>query len=523
LIDYDSAHLSAWQLRVIHPLYGVAWLGLGGVLMTLTAWIRTGKYPGNSRAAVVFALAIVALTALPVAMLKLKNEGFLASSVSTYQLTKLSDGALAITPWSWLLRDGFSLQVWTVLVPMLLVLPAGWLIVRRQTHLWTRALSAFALGPVLLVFGMACWRLNGWTTLDGLLMVLLVATTGALGAVKASRVSRWIWTGVVVVVLGMHGNQLWLPMQSGQENVLNKPELVGLIERDMARWLAKHAGADGAIVLAPPNLTTPLYYYGGLRGLGTAAHENKAGLGVAIRILSASTPEEAKELIDRRGVNYLIIPSWDDYLDEYARIGMGQLEGTFLNGLHLWRVPNWLRPIAYQLPVIAGFENQSVKIFQVVEDQDETAALSRTAEYFIEMGQLDPAAAVAKSLRRFPADLGALVARAQVEIARGEKDELARTLELMKPRLTGRGDRGLPWDRRVGLMVVLARNKQMDLARVQMERCLKDVDEAKVRSLTPTALYQLLVLCKAFALPIADERLRGLALGLVPADLRGRL
>jgi len=304
--------------------------------------------------------------------------------------------------------------------------------------------------------------------------------------------------------------------------VLSRPELVGLIERDLAGWLGKHSGAGGAVVLAPPSQTTPLYYYGGLRGIGSMALENKAGIEAAVRILSASTPEEAKELIERRGITHLVIPSWDNYLDEYARIGMGQLEGTFLNTLHLWRVPSWLRPVAYQLPSIKGFEGQSVMILEVVDDQDEPVALSRTAVYFVEMGQLEQASAVGQALRRFPADLGSLVARAEVEMARENMDEFSRTVELVRSRLANKADRNLLWDRRVSLAIVLARNKQMDLARIQVQRCLSEINEAKLRLLTTGSLYRLLVLGKAFDLKIADQRLHARALELLPAELRSK-
>jgi hypothetical protein len=311
----------------------------------------------------------------------------------------------------------------------------------------------------------------------------------------------------------------------GSENrtELTKPELVGLIERDLARWLAKHVGGDAPLILAPPNETTTLYFYGGLRGLGTPARENQDGISSAVRILSASTPEEAKELIDRRGITHLVVPSWDSYLDEYARIGMGQLEGTFLSRLHAWRLPPWLKPIPYQLPTIAGFEGQSVTILEVVEDQEDSALLSRLAEYFVEMGQLDLAANVAQALRRYPADLGALVARAQVEIARDDPAAFARTVESLQSRLAGGADRVMPWDRRANLAVVLARGKHTELAREQVRRCLTDIDEGKVRSLTTISLYRFQVLAKAFNLSIADQKLHQLARDLLPADLRSRL
>jgi hypothetical protein len=523
LIEYFPSYLGSWQLRVIHPLYGVAWLGLGVVVVQAVAWIQRGKAAWSIRNAVVFLFAVAAVAALPVVMWKIKNGGFLAVSVAASRLTKLPGGAVATNLWSWMLHEGITPQVWTTLLPVLLVLPAAWFVLRRRTRPAARMLVALALGPVLMALGFAGCYLSWWNMLDGALLALLVVTTAAVNETARPPVARWVWCGSVAAVLAQGVIALLPPRGTGMNTVLSQSELAGLIERDLARWLAKHAGAAGALVLAPPNETTTLYYYGGLRGLGTLAWENQDGIGAAIRIVSASTPEEAKELIERRGITHIVIPSWDSYLDEYARIGMGQVEGTFLSRLHLWKLPPWLRPVAYQFPTLAGFEGRTVTILEVVEEQDDAAALSRTAEYFVEMGQLDLAASVGQGLRRYPADLGALIARAQVEIARGDMASFTRTVELLRPRLTGAGDRGLPWDRRVSLAVVLARAKQMDLARVQVQRCLAEVDEAGLRSLTTGSLYRLQVLGKAFGLAVADPRLHELALDLLPDDLRSRL
>jgi hypothetical protein len=352
---------------------------------------------------------------------------------------------------------------------------------------------------------------------------LLAAATAALCETIKTRFAYWGWSIFVFFLLLPGAIHLIPHANPAMEDALNESEALGLVERDLARWMAKHVGKAGAVILAPHNQAATLYYYGGLRGLATLDWENRDGLSAAMRILSASTPEEAKELIDRRGITHIVIPSWDSYLDTYARMGMGRLEGTFIAPLHQWNLQPWLRPVAYQLPAITGFEGQSVTILEVVEDQDDAAALSRMAEYFVEMGQTDAAAAMAQALRRFPADLGAMVARAQIEIARNDMDAFARLVEQLKPRLTGRGDRGLPWDRRVSLAVVLARAKEKDLAKAQVQRCLAEMDEAKLRSLSTGALYRLQVLVKAFGLTLADPQLHQLALDLLPADMQSRV
>ena len=523
LIEYYPAHLASWQFRAIHPLYGVAWLGLAALVAQAGGWICRRKISAGWLDWVVIVLAVAAVAALPIVMWKLKNAGFLARSVSALRLTKLPNSAVAIDLWTWLLHEGFTARVWATLLPSLLIFPAGWLIFHRRTPVLTRELVALSLGPVLIAVGFAGWRIHEWSMFDATWLGLLVAIAVIPREAIRSQSARWVLPGFSAAVFSLGFAQLAPSVDRGVHRELEKAELDGLIERDLARWLTKHVGVAGAVVLAPPKETTTLYYYGGLRGLGTLAWENKDGLGVAIRILSASTPEEAKELIDRRGVTHLIIPSWDSYLADYARIGMGQIEGTFFNRLLFWKLPPWLRPLVYQLPTIAGFEGQSVMVLEVVEDQEDSVALSRLAEYFVEVGKLDLAGSVAQSLRRFPADLGALVARAQVENALGDAAALAKTVELIRPRLVGNGDRALLWERRTSLAVILVRSKQVDLAKVQVQRCLAEVDEAKLRSLSAGALYRLQVLGKAFGLTITDPALRELARNLLPDDLRRRL
>jgi hypothetical protein len=100
---------------------------------------------------------------------------------------------------------------------------------------------------------------------------------------------------------------------------------------------------------------------------------------------------------------------------------------------------------------------------------------------------------------------------------------MAQTLPSLLARLANGGDRFLPWDRRVSLAVVLAQEDQVGLAREQVRRCLTELNEKRLRSLTTGSLYKLQVLSRAFDLPIADRRLRQLALDLLPAELRSRL
>jgi hypothetical protein len=522
LIEYFPSHMAFWELRVIHPVLGLAWLGGGELLARTTAWIQ-GTKPGRAgRDIAAWVLAAAAVAGVPLALWRTHSLGFLTADLPSLRLSRLPDSPRAADSMAWLMRDGLTAPAWATLLPLLLCLPAIWLVVRRRGAVGPRASIAVALGPVLVALGFACRQLSWWNGFDGVLLALVVATSAALAA-TTRRPARWAWAALAALAL-LPGAILNLPREhAGEKSPLNQTEVVTLIERDLARWLAMHAGAGGAIALAPPNETITMYYYGGVRGLATLGWENQDGLGVAIRIVSASTPEEAQELIGRRGVTHIVIPEWAPYLDVFARMGLGQLEGTFINRLHKWELPPWLRPVPYILPEISGFEGHSVTVLEVVDSQDDATAASRLAEYYVEMDKLDLAAYAAQTLRRFPADIGALVARAQVENARGDADGFARTVDLILPRLSSRADRTLPLDRRVSLAVVLALGHHMDLARAQVRQCLDGLDEENLRSLSAGSLYHLQVLSKATGQGIPDARLRGLSMDLLPPILRHRV
>jgi hypothetical protein len=523
LIEYFPSHLGSWQLRAIHPLYGLAWLGMGELLAQAAAAVRPGKREWRLRDLVWGLLALGMIAALPVVMKKTGSSGFLALDLPLLRLSKLPNGVVASDFKTWLFQDGFSAKVWATIAPLMLMAPAVWLLIRQQTASAVRRMLAVGLGPALIALGFAWRELNWWNGLDAVLLTVLVAVTLAVRGMIHPRVAGWTWSGWVGLVLVLGAFQLAPLGPAGANQALTQLELRSLIERDLAHWLASRVNPGEAVVLATPNETATLHFYGGLRGVGTLDWENRAGFSAAIRIASASTPEEAHELIRQRKITHIVVPSWDSQLDDYARLGLGQLEGSFISRLHQWALPPWLLPVAYQLPAINGLEGQSISIFKVVDGQDDAARFSRLADYFIETGQLDRATAVGQKLRHYPADVGALTARVDIALALHDTAGFTTTFNSLLTRLSRGADRYLPWDRRVSLAVVLTRGKQPDLARKQVEHCLTGLTAIRLRSLSTGSLYRLQVLLKAFDLAIPDLQLRDLALNLLPPEWRSRL
>jgi hypothetical protein len=522
LVEYFPAHMD-FRVQVNHPLVGLAWLGVGELLAQIEAGLKREKFPWTRGRVFVLLLAIAAVAALPVAIGLAGSQSFLAGDLQASRLTYLPNGAVAKSLAAWIARDGFTGAVSATVLPLLLLGPALWLLTRRKTDRGLRAQIGFAMGPVLVALVLACSRLAWWSNFDGVLLALIIAASAAIHTTTHPARNRWLWSGLTGLVLLPGLIQLVPPRGTRGAIEFTRFEVEGLIERTLAHWIADHAGPGRAVILVPPDRTTSWCFHGGMRGLGTANWENRDGLAATIRIVTATTAEEAQALISQRGVTHLILPSWDSDLDEFARWSLRNPADAFVMALHQWALPSWLRPLPYRLPVVAGFENQSVVIFEVTEESNRAAALSRLAEYFVEMQQIERAAAAIESLQRYPTDLGVLVALAQVEKVRGDTTAFVKVFDTLVSSLAGGSDRALAWDRRVSLAAVLALGGRTDLAREQTRRCFKEIDETRIRSLTTGSLYRLLALGKAHDLTISDPRQRELALRLLPVELRSRL
>ena len=526
LAEYFPGHMGSWRLESVHPLYGLAWICGGELLARAESWIkgaRPARTPGDVLAV---ALCSAGVAAVPVVMWRTGDPGFLSRDLPWARLSSLPGGPVAASLWALVRRDGPTLTVWATLLPLVTLVPAVWLMLRPSAGPRSRASIAVALGPVLVALGFACRQLSWWSVLDGALLALMVAAAaGEWSLVRGS--GRWL-LAAAVLAFAVPGVARMLPQRSaGPGSTLTPPESEELIMRHLGHWLASRTGKPGVVAFAPPNETTALCYYGGLRGIGTFAPDNSTGFGNTLAIAGARTMEEAQGDIQGHGVRYIIVPSWDSFFDDFARL---YLDKRFANRRNLlvgelrrWNLPPWLRAVPYQMPVGGGFEGQSVLVFEVVDEQSPAAAAGRLAEYLVETGRIEDARAVGGGLRRFPGDVGALAARAQVEHALGDTAAFAKTLDSLLSRLSSGGDRFLAWDRRVSLAIVLVEGRRIDLARDQVRRCMADANEGRLRSLSTGSLFDLLLLGHSFGLTITDPKLRDLAVELLPVDLRSRI
>ncbi|MFZ5495657.1 MAG: hypothetical protein ACOZE5_10030 [Verrucomicrobiota bacterium] len=510
LVEYAPGDLRL-RLETNHPLYALAWLGAGELL----AWLNSAGAAAGWKGRLGWLPALMTVLALP--------SGFVTGdSLLPWQL-KPDPGRISVLNnlgaehlFAWIGRDGISLPLVAALLPAALTAGAAGLALRRGA----RGAAVLLAGPWVVLLLLAAWQPCWWSLWQVATLAWLLAA-GPTGA-------GWVAAGLSVAIPGLA--VLFQPRAVAASDSLSESELVGVIERDLAHSLSRQRADGRLLALAPPEMTAALHFYAGVRGLGTLAWENREGLSAAARIASATSPEEAFHLVGQRGVTHLIMPAWDGFLDDYAGLGRAGKTGataaqnSLVAAIHRWEQPGWLRPRAYQIPPIAGFEEQRIEVFEVVDEQDAPGAMSRMAEFFVETGRLELAAAARQSLQRYPAHLGALVATAKVDAARREGAAFAGTVARLMPLLeAGGARRALPWDRRVSLAVVLATAHKETEAREQLEHCLREATEERLRSLPTQALFQLLTLARRRGLEFPSAQLGALALELLPPEARGRL
>jgi hypothetical protein len=517
VVEAVPDRVGAIVLHGMHPLQGAAWWAVGELLILLQRW-RSGETMRSLRLRVRLGAAVIIV---PAAVIWGDWFARTGGERTAQRLSNLPETGLTTGMWEWLGQGGVG--VVAALLPLLLV--GALLTWRWRRGGEERADILLVLGPLLVALTLAAWHLREAALLNVTMLVALavVGSERFAGSWRGWPDRTLLAAGVVVaVILGFST----VAPKGGRvaDGVVNETELQVLLERDLAHWLAQRVGDDRPVVLAPLTSSVSFYYYGGFGVLGTPHAGNHFGFAAAVRIAGASSPDEARVLAEGRNLRFIILPSWDPFPEEYVRLGTSDSAKSLIGMLQGWMPPRWLRPVAYPMPEAGGIGRHSVAVFEVVEVQEQALALARLFDYFLETQRRQESMQLAHALQQVaPNQVEALLARAQLAIAREDANEFAATLERLLPAVQQGEDEELTWDRRTALVLVLMQARQAPLVRRQLEQLRAEATEAELRSLSATRLYQLLVVGRVLGEPIADPALEALARRLLPPDLRERL
>jgi hypothetical protein len=507
IIDQAPWDPKAGELRYVHPLYAMAWLGLGLALDGWQRW-RTGA---ARRTIVMLELAAALLLTGSLGFVQGRNGywGWLYPGGTTRRLTSLDETRLFPSAVHWLSQVSIAealLVTLSLLVTIVaLVLARPWRppvkSPRPADSRWLVVVVVLATVTLLALFKVRWFVLATLVTLPVL---------GHLARNSTATLRRGLVVVSGVVLAGLVLGRAALPesiRRPTEQTPLRPVDLQALLHRHFSHWFAAHHPGRAVSALAPPELSDAIVFHGGGRVLMSTAWESYPGLVAASRVLSAPEATEAEAVLEGLGLTHVILPSWDPALPLLVQQPLEEGRDTLYARLQRWVLPRYLRPVPYHLPPVPGFLDQKLPVFQMTPPQDEALALARLAEYFVEMNRPEPATAAAEVLARsFPDDPNAAIARATVYAQAGQATALRRELERLEADIAA-GRVPFLWDRRVQRAIVLALGQRPEVARAEVAACIATISAEALFELTPLQAHRLRTLAKGFEVPIPDPRL----------------
>lgn len=368
----------------------------------------------------------------------------------------------------------------------------------------------------------------------------MLLTTSAFALLSALRSG---WTMGQQCVFAAFAGMLFvsLPVRNALEagigggiSPVRSIDFAEVVTRDVAYRLRARLGSERGVVASGPTTTMWMSYFGGFRGLGTLAWENGQGLEDAARVFGASgtanetSADVALREIERLGVTHIVLFSWGNFATEYARLAMNvkrdeaaehpEVASSFGPQLLRGELPAWLRPLAYSMPSIPGFEGQFAWVLEVVPHQTPSEAAVRLAQYadamHDEAGALAGLTEVIHADSTQPSALGAL---ARLQYQHPERGDFAGTIA----RLRRIDSNSLPFEDAVNLATVFSLAGDTTRALKLLTGALDTASERDVRRLPwGNATANLVLMIHQLGLTNRKPALLALAEGLLDPATR---
>jgi tetratricopeptide (TPR) repeat protein len=398
LLEYAPGHLG-WRLEVNHPLNSLAWWG-GAEMVAMLGVTWTAVAPGTGWPRINWARLILPLGAIaapPIAILMGGPATFLPGDPFVADLRHFVAESRSLP--AMVRMFGVSTVAYD-LVSALILIPAALLLWRRRddTRLVLGALTVTTSAFLLLAFFVVRW----WVVASAMQIILLVWLV-AVGSGSSRR--RWALSVAAAGLLFVFPAswRIGREHRANQRRSADAGDLFQPLYRDLAATLRATQPEGDIILLASPNVSAGVSYFGRFRSLGTLFWENAAGLRAAAEILCSESDDEALRLIQARGVTHIVMLSAATFVVEYFSLlhpkrPLDEAKRTF--GFRLAENPaagpRWLQPIPYRQPADLGGIGGTVSVFKVVAGQSEDQRLFHTGVAQLARGD---AAAAEQSFR----------------------------------------------------------------------------------------------------------------------------
>jgi hypothetical protein len=368
LLEYAPRHFGL-RLEVNHPLYALAWLGGAELVAAILDWRinqrKLAAWQMAASGAALIAPAIVVALAGPKVFVPLdpRMERVHAQIKEFFSIARL----LRETG-SWVLPRfvlGFLL-----LVPVLLVL-------RKSA---SRYMMAFLSVVALLAVATASWQVRWWLMASGPELCLVLAAILVVAPTSIPR-RHWLAVGALSAVFAEQAiARIHLTRSNVQNGAVAYADALQPMYRDAAIAIRRSYPEQPVVLLASPNASTAVGYFGRFQTLSSLYWENLSGLEAAGQIFSAPSDTEALRLVTARRVTHLMVTTLDNSLTDYMALARpGSPPGAFASSfgsrlLHEDSTPRWLRAIPFRPRLPSQDSTTAVLLFEVAPGQSEFEA-----------------------------------------------------------------------------------------------------------------------------------------------------
>ena len=398
---------TGWRLEVNHPLHALAWLAAVDLLARVLRRLFTGELFANGTPADLSRLALsLIVVILPPAMAMARPDLFFVVS-DKFLLALHKEYINEFQPlWVILFSDESPLfyLLTTFVWPLVVLLGVPLLLLREGVSSVWRGLAGFVFCPLAIMQSLAFSQVRWQGMATGLWMTeVLILVAATLHHRLTDSLPRWRLAVLAVFAIlalvwhpqGVFRNALAASVSQDQ---LPKNCAPTVLLRDVAHRFLQSSPHRLPVVLAGPNSSTELSYYGHIRTLGTLYWENVEGLKRAARIFAAPDAKEALHLIQEAGVTHILVATWDDFgmdyvklLEQSGEISEAPPEPFVKSLLDGAEPPDWIRPLYYPVPATFGLDGAEVRIFAVMPHQSRLDALIHRGIYQHDAGNAEEA------------------------------------------------------------------------------------------------------------------------------------
>lgn len=225
---------------------------------------------------------------------------------------------------------------------------------------------------------MALFEFRWWLNAAAAELVLMVAVWTSLAS-NRSRASRSVALAVCILAGLLVFTRIHGIVRNVSESAVTPADAMQPIYRDAASAIRNTRPESSVVLLSSPNASTSITYFGRFKAIGTLYWEDVDGLRAAAKILTSSSDDQARVLLQARGITHIALFSRDNFVQEYLEL-LGEpdqpvkVARTFgYRLLSNGSPPPWLRPIGLRLPGAAE-PGLTARIYQIVPEQNELEA-----------------------------------------------------------------------------------------------------------------------------------------------------